>query len=77
MSSEKTETFVSSPGLASTRLASGFDHVIGGLDSAAIADVYKSHVILGTNLEHLTGKGHTFRVAGANDWVALFVDSAQ
>ncbi|MGB8540248.1 MAG: hypothetical protein WCD49_01300 [Candidatus Acidiferrales bacterium] len=27
--------------------------------------------------EDLTGKGHTFRVAGANDWVALFVDFAQ
>jgi hypothetical protein len=27
--------------------------------------------------EDLTGKGHTFRVAGSNDWVALFVDFAQ
>ena len=27
--------------------------------------------------EDLTGKGHTFRVVGANDWVALFVDFAQ
>jgi hypothetical protein len=24
--------------------------------------------------EDLTGKGHTFRVVGNNDWVALFVD---
>jgi len=24
--------------------------------------------------EDLTGKGHTFRVLGASDWVALFVD---
>jgi len=27
--------------------------------------------------EDLTGKGHTFRVVGANDWVALFVDFPQ
>jgi hypothetical protein len=27
--------------------------------------------------EDLTGKGHTFRVLGSNDWVALFVDFAQ
>jgi hypothetical protein len=27
--------------------------------------------------EDLTGKGHTFRVVGRNDWVALFVDFAQ
>jgi hypothetical protein len=27
--------------------------------------------------EDLTGKGHTFRVVGVNDWVALFVDFAQ
>jgi hypothetical protein len=27
--------------------------------------------------EDLTGKGHTFRVVGTNDWVALFVDFAQ
>jgi len=27
--------------------------------------------------EDLTGKGHTFRVVGADDWVALFVDFAQ
>src|ERR1700723_182682 len=26
--------------------------------------------------EDLTGKGHTFRVVGADDWVALFVDFA-
>jgi hypothetical protein len=26
--------------------------------------------------EDLTGKGHTFRVLGTNDWVALFVDFA-
>jgi hypothetical protein len=25
----------------------------------------------------LTGKGHTCRVVGANDWVALFVDFAK
>ena len=24
--------------------------------------------------EDLTGKGHTFRVLGESDWVALFVD---
>lgn len=27
--------------------------------------------------EDLTGKGHTFRVVGTDDWVALFVDFAQ
>ena len=27
--------------------------------------------------EDLTGKGHTFRVVGAGDWIALFVDFAQ
>jgi quercetin dioxygenase-like cupin family protein len=27
--------------------------------------------------EDLTGKGHTFRVVGDSDWVALFVDFAQ
>lgn len=27
--------------------------------------------------EDLTGKGHTFRVVGAEEWVALFVDFAQ
>jgi quercetin dioxygenase-like cupin family protein len=27
--------------------------------------------------EDLTGKGHTFRVVGREDWVALFVDFAQ
>jgi hypothetical protein len=27
--------------------------------------------------EDLTGKGHTFRVVGAGDWVALFVEFAQ
>jgi hypothetical protein len=27
--------------------------------------------------EDLTGRGHTFRVVGANDWVAIFVDFAQ
>lgn len=27
--------------------------------------------------EDLTGKGHTFRVVSANDWVALFVEFAQ
>jgi hypothetical protein len=27
--------------------------------------------------EDLTGKGHTFRVVGDQDWVALFVDFAQ
>jgi len=27
--------------------------------------------------EDLTGKGHTFRVVGTEDWVALFVDFAQ
>ncbi|MGB7438435.1 MAG: hypothetical protein WBR26_15895 [Candidatus Acidiferrum sp.] len=27
--------------------------------------------------EDLTGKGHTFRVVGADDWVALFVEFAQ
>lgn len=27
--------------------------------------------------EDLTGKGHTFRVLGTEDWVALFVDFAQ
>jgi hypothetical protein len=27
--------------------------------------------------EDLTGKGHTFRVVSADDWVALFVDFAQ
>jgi len=27
--------------------------------------------------EDLTGKGHTFRVVGTEDWVAFFVDFAQ
>jgi quercetin dioxygenase-like cupin family protein len=27
--------------------------------------------------EDLTGKGHTFRVVGSEDWVALFVNFAQ
>jgi hypothetical protein len=27
--------------------------------------------------EDLTGKGHTFRVVGGDDWVALFVEMAQ
>jgi len=27
--------------------------------------------------EDLTGKGHTFRVVSADDWVALFVEFAQ
>jgi len=27
--------------------------------------------------EDLTGKGHTFRVVGNQDWVALFVNFAQ
>ncbi|HTV81258.1 MAG TPA: hypothetical protein VME18_01315 [Acidobacteriaceae bacterium] len=27
--------------------------------------------------EDLTGKGHTFRVLGTREWVALFVDFAQ
>ncbi len=27
--------------------------------------------------EDLTGKGHTFRVVGTEDWVALFVDFAE
>jgi hypothetical protein len=27
--------------------------------------------------EDLTGKGHTFRIVGSEDWVALFVNFAQ
>jgi hypothetical protein len=52
---------------------------ISGRAEIEVAGGEKSFIEPGriVQAEDLTGKGHTFRVVGTDDWVALFVDFAQ
>jgi hypothetical protein len=52
---------------------------ISGRAEVEVADGQKISVEPGQIglAEDLTGKGHTFRVVGGDDWVALFVDFVQ
>jgi len=53
--------------------------VISGEAEVTTTDGEKARLVPGRLYlaEDLTGKGHTFRVIGTQEWVALFVDFAQ
>ena len=53
--------------------------VISGAAEVTTTDGEKARLVPGRLYltEDMTGKGHTFRLLGNQEWVALFVDFAQ